>query len=118
MGATAFDTSIEQGRSAARRRAWAEAYEAFAAAGDPSRLEPEDLNLLANAAWWTGHPNESISAHERAYAAQGALLRVVQEREVVPVGRAAAQRVDVRFVATSPYQMSRALCVLTLPIGG
>jgi tetratricopeptide (TPR) repeat protein len=68
MGTTAFDTSIELGRSAARRRAWAEAYEAFAAAGDPSRLEPEDLNLLAKAAWWTGHPNESIAAHERAYA--------------------------------------------------
>jgi class 3 adenylate cyclase len=68
MGTTAFDTSIEQGRNAARRRAWAEAYEAFAAAGDPSRLEPEDLNLLAKAAWWTGHPNESIAAHERAYA--------------------------------------------------
>ena len=35
-------------------------------------------------------------------AAQGALLRVVQEREVVPVGRAAVHKVDVRFLATSP----------------
>ena len=34
--------------------------------------------------------------------AQGALLRVLQEREVVPVGRAHAQQVDVRFLATSP----------------
>ncbi len=34
--------------------------------------------------------------------AQGALLRVLQEREVVPVGRAVPQKVDVRFLATSP----------------
>ena len=34
--------------------------------------------------------------------AQGALLRVLQEREVVPVGRAQPQKVDVRFLATSP----------------
>jgi len=35
-------------------------------------------------------------------SAQGALLRVLQEREVVPVGRAHATQVDVRFLATSP----------------
>jgi DNA-binding NtrC family response regulator len=38
--------------------------------------------------------------------AQGALLRVLQEREVVPVGRAHAQKVDVRFVGTSPRPLA------------
>ena len=35
-------------------------------------------------------------------SAQGALLRVLQEREVVPVGRAHPTPIDVRFLATSP----------------
>jgi transcriptional regulator with GAF, ATPase, and Fis domain len=39
-------------------------------------------------------------------AAQGALLRVLQEHEVVPVGRAYAQKVDVRFLATSPRRLN------------
>jgi DNA-binding NtrC family response regulator len=42
-------------------------------------------------------------------AAQGALLRVVQEREVVPVGRPVPQKVDVRFVATSPRPLDPAI---------
>jgi DNA-binding NtrC family response regulator len=37
--------------------------------------------------------------------AQGALLRVLQEREVVPIGRAHAVKVDVRFLATSPREL-------------
>jgi len=34
-------------------------------------------------------------------ATQGAFLRVLQEREVVPVGSARPQKIDVRFIATS-----------------
>ena len=32
-------------------------------------LSSEDLERLAEAAWWSAHPNESIDAFERAYAA-------------------------------------------------
>jgi transcriptional regulator with GAF, ATPase, and Fis domain len=38
--------------------------------------------------------------------AQGAMLRVLQEREVVPVGRAHAHKVDVRFIGTSPRPLT------------
>jgi DNA-binding NtrC family response regulator len=38
--------------------------------------------------------------------AQGALLRVLQEREVVPVGRAHPSKVDVRFIGTSPRPLA------------
>jgi DNA-binding NtrC family response regulator len=41
--------------------------------------------------------------------AQGALLRVLQEREVIPVGRARPEAVDVRFVATTSRSLDVAV---------
>ena len=61
--------TLRVGRDAVGRRAWPEAYEALAAADEAGDLEPEDLELLAKAAWWTGRPGGSIEARERAYAA-------------------------------------------------
>ena len=59
---------LETGRDAASRRAWTSAYEALSSADGVGGLEPEDLELLAKASWWTGRPTESIDARERAYA--------------------------------------------------
>jgi class 3 adenylate cyclase len=60
---------VEVARDALGKRAWPEAFEAFAAADTTEPLEPEDLEGMAKAGWWTGRPNESIEARERAYAA-------------------------------------------------
>ena len=60
---------LEQGRVAAARHAWSEAYEALSSADAAERLGPEDLEQLAKASWWTGRSAGSIEARERAYAA-------------------------------------------------
>jgi len=61
--------SIEVGRDAMKRHAWAEALEAFVAADHEGGLAPEDLELLGSAAWWTGKPDEAVDPLERAFAA-------------------------------------------------
>lgn len=68
---------LERGRDAARRAAWAEAYGVLAGM-DHSRLAPEDLDALADAAFWLCRVDESIAARQRAYSghvARGANLR-------------------------------------------
>jgi ATP/maltotriose-dependent transcriptional regulator MalT len=57
---------IDQARAAVERKAWSEAFELLndlAAVG----LAPEDLERLADAAWWTGRIEESIAARQKAY---------------------------------------------------
>jgi class 3 adenylate cyclase len=67
--AQVLDDSLEAGRDAARRHAWREAYELLRAADEDSRLAAEDLQSLADSAWWTGRLDEAIGLRERAYAA-------------------------------------------------
>ena len=47
--------------------AWRSAYDAYGAAAQ-AELTPEDLELYADAAWWTGKIEEAIALRERAYA--------------------------------------------------
>src|SRR3990172_9237429 len=63
------DTSLQQGREALARHAWQEAYELLSAANASGPLAADDLDLLGEAARWTGHLGEAIEARERAYAA-------------------------------------------------
>ncbi len=60
---------LQTGRDAVARRAWREAFELLTQADAASSLAPEDLELFATAAFWTGHLSECIPARERAYAA-------------------------------------------------
>jgi DNA-binding CsgD family transcriptional regulator len=77
--------SVERARDAAARESWAEAYvllHALDRAGSPADgpdaeapdqegprpLTPGDLDLLADAAWWSGHVDESVDARLRAHA--------------------------------------------------
>jgi class 3 adenylate cyclase len=79
------DDSLEAGRDAARRRAWREAYDLLRGADADGRLDAEDVENLAEAAWWTGRLEEGIELRERAFAAyvdageprRAALLAVV-----------------------------------------
>ena len=59
--------TLESGRSAAQREAWEEAWKTLTEADREAALSPADLELLADAAWWTGHPDESVDALERAF---------------------------------------------------
>lgn len=62
------DGSLESGRDAARREAWREAFDLLSAADSDRGLAPQDLESLADAAWWNGRADSAMEARERAYA--------------------------------------------------
>jgi ATP/maltotriose-dependent transcriptional regulator MalT len=62
---------IERAREDLRTGAWAEAYAQLSAL-DPSRLGPEDLEGLADGAWWLSRIPESLTVRQRAYSAWAA----------------------------------------------
>ena len=63
------DDTLEAGREAIRRHAWSEGYDLLMEADASRELDPEDLERLAAAAWWSGRLESCISARERAFAA-------------------------------------------------
>ena len=63
------DDALEAGRQAARRHAWREAYELLRSSDRDGSLTAEDLENLAEAAWWTGRLDEALTLRERSYAA-------------------------------------------------
>jgi class 3 adenylate cyclase len=58
---------LQAGRDAVRRNAWREALDLLRAADGATALSPEDLEGLAEAAWWSGLLASCIDARERAY---------------------------------------------------
>ena len=59
---------LEAGRQAASMRAWPKAFHSLGAADWTAPLSPADLELLGEAAVWTGHHEASVEARTRAYA--------------------------------------------------
>src|SRR5207245_8234664 len=59
----------EAGRSAFSRHSWREAFETLSNAQAMRALAAEDVERLAESAWWIGRVDDSIAAPERAYAA-------------------------------------------------
>lgn len=58
---------LEQARAAYEQFRWDDAYERYRCAGEHERLGAEDLAALADAAWWLGHTDESLSLSEEVY---------------------------------------------------
>ena len=65
----AASSLAESARSALDRHAWREAYDLLAEADRAGSLDAQELELLAEAAWWLGMLPTAIEVRERAYAA-------------------------------------------------
>lgn len=58
---------LEQARGASARFRWDAAYEHYRAAAEREPLAVEDLAALADAAWWLGRTDESLTLSEEVY---------------------------------------------------
>jgi DNA-binding CsgD family transcriptional regulator len=61
------ERALEQGRGAYANTAWADAFDALSRANREQPLGPDDLELLARAAYMLGHDDEYRAALEQAY---------------------------------------------------
>jgi tetratricopeptide (TPR) repeat protein len=67
VAGTDAQVHLEHGRAAFRRAEWRDAYFDLAAASAEVELEAEDLELLAQAAWWVSDGPTALRAREQAY---------------------------------------------------
>src|SRR6266550_5060321 len=58
----------DRARAALERHAWREAFDLLVEADAGGQLDPQELELLADSAWWVGQLPTSMGARERAYA--------------------------------------------------
>jgi DNA-binding CsgD family transcriptional regulator len=59
--------ALERGRASYAEQRWVDAYESLARADEAEPLEPDDLELLARAAYMLGRDDEYVRALERAH---------------------------------------------------
>jgi ATP/maltotriose-dependent transcriptional regulator MalT len=69
MGSGTSTTAVDAARAALDRYEWLEAYERAAAAAARDSRDPDALEVLAEAAWWTSRIDECIQVRERLYRA-------------------------------------------------
>jgi tetratricopeptide (TPR) repeat protein len=63
----ARSSAVGSARDAASRYAWKEAFDLFASADAVEPLEPEQLDEMAECAWWIGKMHHCMALRERAY---------------------------------------------------
>jgi DNA-binding NarL/FixJ family response regulator len=80
--------TLAAARAAFAARDWIGAHTGFVAARSEATLDADDLNALAEAAWWLGLIDESLAAREDAY---GKYLESSENR------RAAMRAVDIAY---------------------
>ena len=61
------ESPLSAGRDAVSRHEWHAGFDLLTRADDQESLDAEDLERLAEAAWWTGRLDAAIAARERAY---------------------------------------------------
>lgn len=66
---TPMGSLVDTARIALERHEWRAAFDSLSAADAKESLAPEALELLADAAWWTGQLPVAIETRERAFAA-------------------------------------------------
>ncbi|MGH8945287.1 MAG: hypothetical protein ACRDVL_03985, partial [Acidimicrobiia bacterium] len=59
--------TLEAGRQAIERHDWGAGLQALSEADREQGLSPQDLVLLGDAYWWSGQPDDAVSAFERAF---------------------------------------------------
>lgn len=68
MSQRTLDDPLAAARDALDRHAWREAFDLLSKADAEAGLSAADLELLGEAAWWSGDMDACIAARERAYA--------------------------------------------------
>ena len=67
MSSVVDETPGQRAREALAQHAWGEAYEIMTEADHVGDLAPDDLEVLAQSAWWVGQQDTAREAWERAY---------------------------------------------------
>jgi tetratricopeptide (TPR) repeat protein len=83
--------SIDAARDARSRYAWGEAFDLFAAADAVEPLGPDELDHMAECAWWVGKMRHCIALRERAHAAY------LKDGNVLRAARVATDLADHHF---------------------